>query len=733
MFNTRSFIYILGSRKRLTGIIVVSLIICAALALAWSAVTAAKSIDVPDVTACENARTLTVQSAIQQSESWQAMKAEWIQFRVQKNARYRLQVKNAEGLELALYNRCEAGTPAVALRNGQLEFTATLDGEYYLSVKQDEISLAGLSGYEVSLLPAAPHRPGFAPAQDVPQDVLRRATEFLEELRGSDLAPEWKDARINPEIRILYRPDIQGPAYYECTVEKPGDQGFVPAGYIQLAAGDYDYPIVNWDITGMSTSQELAELAPLGATLTEIYRLDPLSYASEYEELTKIGVTVVATDVVNLGDLPNRIEGLDAIPEEPFELVTQGIDSDGTETYEGPAELPLLEQNPWDSWQALKDGYGQEYAPLLKSLKQRASNQWELEKNLSEYGETLIKGDVRTVYGLAAHTLSAIEVSGAGADAQYLQQEKISDNSTLTGIILTVLDEPQDLKTLLPIDVTLEYTSGMTETLKYAIANHTALINTNKSVFLPVVVGSTGQGISTASAALPMAPTWGPWHYYWADANAGSILYNQIPAHSGVNTSGCWSGCGATAWAMEFAWVDQRAAENHPTWRYHWGLYRYLGGLGADAVAPNYQDTGVNNMTWEIRNYLGTHCSGSGGSTYFTDMIDASWYVRPRASTGWRMSTRYDPTGLCWFGACNDARELARNQIVNRHAPAIIGANNHYPMAYGYAWQSETSCFLWWCSTDYNRWFYVNQGWGGSGNGWVDWDDVAFAGIYYPY
>jgi hypothetical protein len=54
-------------------------------------------------------------------------------------------------------------------------------------------------------------------------------------------------------------------------------------------------------------------------------------------------------------------------------------------------------------------------------------------------------------------------------------------------------------------------------------------------------------------------------------------------------------------------------------------------------------------------------------------------------------------------------------------------------MAYGYAWQSQTSCWLWWCSTDYNRWFYVNQGWGGTGNTWVDWDDVAFAGIYDRY
>jgi hypothetical protein len=696
----------------------------------------AKDLNVSAAVTCENPRALAVEDTLEQSMSWQATTAEWIKFKVQQNSRYTLQVKNAEGLDLAVYDHCNANGPAVALRDGQLEFTATRDGEYYLLIKHDGVSVAGLSGYQVTLSPAAPHRLSAIAAENVPEDVLRRATEFLEELRGSDLAPEWQDARINPQARILYRPDMQSPAYYEVTVEKPTDSGYESAGYIQLGSGEHDYPIVNWDMTGMSITEELTELAPLGATLTEIYRLNAMSYASEYEEFSAIGISTVATDVITLGDLPNQVEGLDAIPEEPYELVTQDIDSEGNEGYEGPAELPLLEEDPWESWEALKAGYEEEYAPQLNSLKERASDRWELEKNLDQYGETLIKGDVRTVHGLATQTLSSIQVTGDGADAKYLKQEQISDNGTPTGVILTVLDEPTDLETLLPIEVALQYTSGTTETLKYAIANHEAL-NLSNTVFLPVVIqsGSESQSIAALDRSTDTDGSWGPWHYYWVDSknDALAIRYNQIPRYTAPNTSGCWSGCAATGWAMLFAWVDRRASENHWRWRNHWGLYRVNGGLGANAVAPTTQDAGVNNMTWELRNHLRTTCCGTSGCTSRPDEIRAYLYVQPRATAGWRMQTRYDPTGLCWFGACNGARNLIRDQVVYRDAPAILGAYHHIQMAVGYAWQSKRTCFLWWCSTDYNRWFYINKGHGGNGNGWLDWDDVYLGGVYYPW
>jgi hypothetical protein len=738
MSSIYSFMHILRAKKRF-----ILLIGSIALAAALSIGTTSVSLHVAKAVACDNPRALEVGRTLEQSESWRTVNAEWIDFKVQKNSRYLLQVKNDKGLELAVYDRCDASAPAIALRDGQLEFTATRDGVYYLLVKQDAVFTASSTGYQASLSPAAPYPPSAIAAEDVPADVLRRATEFLEELRGSDLAPEWIDARIKPEARILYRPDVGDttPAYYEVTVEKPVVGGaYEPAGYIQLSSGEHDYLIVSWNMSGQSVTEELAELAPLGATITKIYRLDPLSYAAEYEQLTSIGISTVMTDVVNLGDLPFKTTGLENLPDEAYDLVTESTDSAGETTYDGPAPLDTTE-TAWESWAALKAGYTDEYAQLNRSLKQRASDEWTLEANIKQYGETLIKNDVRTIYGLATQTLSSIQVTGEGAGAQYLGQEQLKDNNTLTGIILTVLDEPTDQKTLLPINVALQYTSGVTETLKYAIANHNALTNFYKTVYLPVLSGNASPGSAFASVAAPTAALWGPWHYYWVDSSGDALAmrYDQIPPGWDGNTRSCYSGCAGTGWAMLFGWVDRRASEGHWRWWNQWGLVRANAAVApaANIVAPLTQtlwdsNDVVNKMSLGLRDALHTSCSGNQGSTSRPDEIRAADWVRPRASAGWHMQTAYDPTGLCWFGACDGARSLIVNQIVNRQAPAIIGANSHIQLGVGYAWQSETSCFLWWCSTSYNRWFYINKGWGGAGNGWLDYDDVYLGGVFYP-
>lgn len=659
----------------------------------------------------------------------QATTPQWFKLAVQQNNRYRLVVQGA-GLQVALHEYCAGDAPAVALPNGQVEFTATRDGVLYLGVTHADLSAASTLAYQVTLAPAAPYRPSFTALAEVPQAVLRRATEFLEELRGSDLAPEWQNARVNPTARILYRPDRQEPAYYEFTVEKPVGAGYEPAGFIQLAAGEHDYPVTNWDVNGMSPTQEMAEIAPLGAVLTQFYRLDTLSYASEYEEPTALGITTVATDVVRLGELPNRFEGLDALPEAPFPLVTESIDANGNTTHEGPTELPLISESGWDSWAALKAGYKENYDPLLRSLKQRASRAWELDRNLKQYGESLIKGDVRVVYGLAEQTILSYTVTGDGAAPQYLQPEPLGSQETITGLQLSVLAEPADLQTRLPFTVELHYAGGASERIPYAIVNAAAL--RSGQLYLPLIInGSKENLVNGASEQTAAAPTdWGPWHYWWATGDAGALTYNQIPAHTRVNTSNCWSGCGATAWAMLFGWVDRRAGAGQAAWVNHWGIYRVNGGFGANVVAPLAQDAGVDNMTWEIRNQIGTYCCGTGGCTAVGNMIKAADYVRPRATASWRMTTKYDPTGLCWFGSCDPARVMARDQIVYRQAPALLATSTHYPMAYGYAERSKQSCFLWWCSTDVSRWFYVNQGWGGTGNDWIKWDDVEFSGVY---
>ena len=189
MSSIHSIKYIVRAKKQFILLIMISLFGSLLLAAALVAVTSARNLNASAAVPCDNPRALVVDDTLEHSLSWLTTKAEWVKFTVQKDSRYRLQVNNSEGLKLAVYDRCDASAPAVALRDGQLEFTATRDGEYYLMVKHDGISVASLSGYQVTLSPAAPHRPSAIAAQEVPEDVLRRATEFLEDLRGSDLAP----------------------------------------------------------------------------------------------------------------------------------------------------------------------------------------------------------------------------------------------------------------------------------------------------------------------------------------------------------------------------------------------------------------------------------------------------------------------------------------------------------------------------------------------------------------
>jgi hypothetical protein len=214
------------------------------------------------------------------------------------------------------------------------------------------------------------------------------------------------------------------------------------------------------------------------------------------------------------------------------------------------------------------------------------------------------------------------------------------------------------------------------------------------------------------------------WTYYWASAGAQ-------PAYFQFDYNGCPVGCGPVAWTMLFGWADRQAAFGNPYWSPRWGLYRVNGGRGADAVAPTVQNAGIQNVIVEVHNDVGTFCIAGSGATLPGSMPGAWQYLSGR--TGTTLQAHWNGLGIHEDGL----RDWAVDSIRYRATPAIIGTGwlSHYPMAYGYAWQQRTirHCIYWcWDEVVYDRWFYVNQGWGSAHLGeWVE-AGTWFAGSIFP-
>ena len=72
----------------------------------------------------------------------------------------------------------------------------------------------------------------------------------------------------------------------------------------------------------------------------------------------------------------------------------------------------------------------------------------------------------------------------------------------------------------------------------------------------------------------------------------------------------------------------------------------------------------------------------------------------------------------------NRIKKYAISYITNAKTPVIIGTGwlKHYPMAISYAYKVDKD------SEKLAEWFFVNQGWSGTGNEWVA-ASTWFAGV----
>ncbi len=560
---------------------------------------------------------------------------------------------------------------------------------------------------------------------DVPMAFQRRAAQLIEDMRGSALAPGWQDAYLDDTVRPLYRPDLEEPAYYEFRVLSNNE----PAGYIILATGEHDFPIAHWNFAGEPPTYLIENKAQeQDQRVARFYKLDVLDYAGEDAE-----GELAAT----LGDLPIKVVGLDpAWLEHPPEMSsaiwtpsTHPPDdstppTSGNVTLTGPQDAPI-ELEAWSSWQELKQGYQDAYGFFLEELRQDAQEAWEAQREAE--GEIVLAPGETYTLSLLCSGHPPIDIAGPGA--AMVQTTLLSRSQGASG--LRILVQNAVFGQELPLDITVTCPS------REPFTTHFLIIENDATLFLPSVGKHATTGLhgvlldSAQKLPSPLGETAvqnEDWYWAWAGTNE-LTLYTQIPFHPPPASSSCTSGCGATAWAMLFGWADYEA--ENPLWNYwhaRYGIYREHGGLGKNVRAPLHMDDGVRFMIWEIKKDIKTWCVGGSAPTFPWRMWRAAYYLEQRSGT--TLVTHYNVLG---YNREARLRNYARNSIFYRKTPAIIGIGwlKHYPLAHGYYWRSYRKHFLWWHWTTYDRYFWVNQGWGGPGNGWVP-ARTWFAGEIYP-
>lgn len=536
---------------------------------------------------------------------------------------------------------------------------------------------------------------------EIPNELLLRAAQFLEDVRNDEaVAPGWAKARLSDEYTPLYRPDLRElankPAYYDIPVlvdEKP-------AGFIILSTKYHDYPVPHWNFTGQSPVQYLtAKAAELGKKPNRFYKLDALSYIAEDQENQK---------VADLGEFPHKVVGIQKEWLNKQELsetivVIPEAESEQKESdvrIIGPEEL-AFKTDEWESWAEYKEQSAENNVVLNEALRYEASKGWQILDLTKEYGELLALGDSYQLAILPNKEIPKFRLEGDGA--KFVKVELLErSNERLPSIInIEVVAAPEAEASF---NLHVIYSEG--ELYK----SHKFVIGTKQQIAELPEYNSEQNSVKVRNVR-----GWSSWNTFWAGSHNDQRSYSQIAKQTFNNNSNCWSGCGATSWAMLFGWGDYRASISGSGWEHRWGLYRQNGGYGSNVVAPKNMDSGVRNMTWEIRNHINTFCAFGSGATAPWTMYKAYKYLQGR--TGATLKTNYNSLGISTSGL----RNRARDSIVNRKVPAIIGTGwlKHYPLAYGYQWRRKRVRVLFWSWWEYQRQFYVNQGWGGSGNGWV--------------
>jgi hypothetical protein len=338
---------------------------------------------------------------------------------------------------------------------------------------------------------------------EVPLEARRFAAEHLASVHGTEMASGADAAFLDDNVVPVYRPDIDGVAYYEFTVVGRnsssrilqsrafakdgggcaptsggggmGDKGSnSPIGFVVVTNGRHDFPISHWSLNRLPPSRQVAtdprnegcDKSPRSGTAAKLYRLDSLAYAAEDDAGKLVGQT---------GQLPAAISGLPHSLDKTAGQIEYSIArmdrvppndegaQDARHTLERSGkEPPALKRDDEGGWQALKKRYADAFGPLLDHLRARASRTWELHDLMQKMGEGIEAGMTHRVALLGE---AAIELTGEGG--RYVEPELDESGDGPPALVLRT--KRARLQTELDLDVHVSYRTGERERLKFFI------------------------------------------------------------------------------------------------------------------------------------------------------------------------------------------------------------------------------------------------------------------------
>lgn len=303
--------------------------------------------------------------------------------------------------------------------------------------------------------------------QETPIQLRRLAANRLESIRGTAMTPNGKGACLGELACPIYRPDIEGVAYWE--FEIAGLEKILPrehqgrssgVGFVLVSTGRHDLPVPHWSLSIEPPSRAL-EAKSTDGMVAKIFKLDTLAYAAEDAKgkyLSHLGQ--MPSQIIGVRGALAKLQGISSITAAP--ATPSGDDGKPVELIPASTGVPVprLKLNPWRSWTAAKRGYGKAYQRHLEALAIRASAAWEIEELIGKFGEGIHAGQ-----SLNVPLLQAGKFSLSGEGEKFVKSTRLD----LDPPVISLEALPSEEKREQSFQLDIAYRDGSNETLLFFV------------------------------------------------------------------------------------------------------------------------------------------------------------------------------------------------------------------------------------------------------------------------